>query len=261
MTSYNPKGSPLRNHQIALLDLLSSFNRICSDLAVTWWLDGGTLLGAVRHGGFIPWDDDLDVCIMWNELPRIRALMKQYCPAPYAFAERKSMKGYHRLWPRFVDTSHPVRRINESGKVVDDFLWIDTFAVRPGSAKFKRLIDPLYGRCRRRLDGEIKDGNLKKAGAVLLYPLSLLGVGLVDADGRLFHRDSLMHDFGVPFYNIRTPQEVFPLQDIEFEGRLFPAPSNPDAYLRRIYGDYMVLPPEKDRHGHEILFEDDKKVL
>lgn len=259
---YNPEGSALRAHQLSLTDLLSEFSDLCSRLGIIWWLDGGTMLGAIRHGGFIPWDDDVDVCILQSDLPRIRKLMKEHCPAPYEFCDRKGTKGYTRLWPRFIDTSHPVRRIDEqSGQVKDDFLWIDCFAVRPGNPALKRLIDPLYGRCMRRLGGDIDDGALRKAAAVLLYPLARLGEGVVSLDGKLFHRNSLMHDIGVPFYNIRTPQEVFPLQEIEFEGRLFPAPSNPDKYLRRIYGDYMVLPPEEERYGHEILFDNDKKVL
>ena len=77
---------------------------------------------------------------------------------------------------------------------------------------------------------------------------------LADLSGRVFHRNSLMHDFGVPFYNIRTPQEVFPLRPCRFEGYDFPAPANPDAYLRRIYGDWTRLPPESARHNHEIVF-------
>ena len=64
-----------------------------------------------------------------------------------------------------------------------------------------------------------------------------------------------MHNFGLPFRSVRKQAEIFPLQKIEFEGRLFPAPANPDKYLTRIFGDYMKLPPEKERINHEILFE------
>lgn len=255
---YNPEGSDLRNYQLKLLSLLCAFDDICRERNITWWLDGGTLLGAVRHKGFIPWDDDLDICILWKDLPRIRKEFKDFAPAPFEFRDRRGSKGYCRLWPRFVDSSKSVKRRDPlSSRILDDCIWIDCFVVRPGSPALKKPVDALYGRCLRRIYGDIEDGMFKKVGAYLLYPLSLLGVGIVNLEGKIFHRNSLMHDFGVPFYNIRTPQEVFPLQKIEFEGRLFPAPANPDAYLRRIYGDYMTLPPEDKRVSHQIIFGND----
>ena len=252
---YNPQGSPLREHQLRLLELLREWDRLCKENGITWWLDGGTLLGAMRHGGFIPWDDDLDVCILWKDVPRIRKILGEKAPAPFAFVDRKGTPGYTRLWPRFIDRSKGlVRRDALSGKAVDDFLWIDTFVVRPGNPRVKKLIDPLYGRCLRRISGAIDDGVAKRLAAYLLYPFARLAVLLADLSGRLFHRNSLMHDFGVPFYNVRTPQEVFPLKLCSFEGYDFPAPANPDAYLRRIYGDWTQLPPESARHNHEIVF-------
>lgn len=254
---YNPEGSALREHQLRLLGLLTEFDRLCSENGIVWWLDGGTLLGAVRHGGFIPWDDDLDVCILWKDVPKIRRILSEKAQPPYAFKDRRGTPGYTRLWPRFVDESCRIlRRDPVTGEPVDDELWVDTFIVRPGSPRLKKLLDPLYGRCVRRINGRIRDGALKRAGAYLLFPVALLGVGIVDLGGKLFHRNSLMHDFGVPFYNIRTPQEVFPLRNISFEGRKFPAPADPDKYLRRIYGDYMKLPPEEFRVNHEIIFPD-----
>ena len=59
-SQYNPDDSPLRTLQLQMLDILIEFDRICKKHNIRYWLDAGTLLGAVRHGGFIPWDDDLD---------------------------------------------------------------------------------------------------------------------------------------------------------------------------------------------------------
>ena len=79
---YNPEGSPLREHQKKLLNLLIVFDRLCEDNGIVWWIDGGTLLGAVRHGGFVPWDDDIDVCVLRKDLPRIRKILREKAPAP-----------------------------------------------------------------------------------------------------------------------------------------------------------------------------------
>lgn len=61
---FNPDGSSLRNLQLQLVDILIEFDRICRKNNIDYWLDSGSLLGAARHGGFIPWDDDLDVCVL-----------------------------------------------------------------------------------------------------------------------------------------------------------------------------------------------------
>ena len=61
MRVYNPEGSALRRDQKEMLDVLVAFSEICEKHDIKWWLCSGTLLGAARHKGFIPWDDDIDV--------------------------------------------------------------------------------------------------------------------------------------------------------------------------------------------------------
>lgn len=252
---YNPEGSALRGHQLRLLRLLIEFDRLCEDNGIRWWLDSGTLLGAVRHQGFIPWDDDLDVCILSEDYPKIRRILGEKAEAPFAFYAPFRTKGYTRLWPRFVDESSKIlRRDPASGKPMEDVLWMDTLIVRPLGKTAKKLVEPLYGRCMRRISGMIDDGPAKKVLAYLLWPFAMIAAGIAALTGRLFHRNQLMHNFGLPFMSVRKPQEIFPLQKIEFEGRLFPAPADPDKYLTRIFGDYMTLPPEEDRVNHEIIF-------
>ena len=252
-SKYNPDGSALRDYQLRLLDLLSEFARLCEENGITWWIDSGTLIGAVRHGGFIPWDDDLDVCVLRKDLPRIRKILLSRTRAPYAYKDMR-VNGYSRLWPRFIDESCKiVRRDPVSGEPKEDCLWIDILPLRPGSATLKRIVDPLYGRCFRRILGAIDDGPVKKVLADFLSPFAVLMAGLAALEGAIFHRNSLTHDFGVPFYSVRRREDIFPLGTVVFEGKSFPAPADPDKYLRRIYGDYTQLPPEEQRHGHEII--------
>lgn len=246
------KENALREHQLKLLELLSEFDAVCSRLGITWWLDSGTLLGAVREGGFIPWDDDLDVCILAEDYPKIKRLMRENLREPFEY--QTSTKGQTRLSPRFVNKSRTVRRIDPlSGKPKTEALWVDTFVLRRGSLKAKRRIDPVYGRCLRRINGSIRDGAHKLLAAYLVFPfIWAVSRGCI-LWGRLFHPDTLLQDFGVPFYTIRDRRDIFPLSEISFEGRSFPAPHDTDAYLRKLFGAGYMTPPDY-RTDHNILF-------
>ena len=243
--------SALREHQLRLLDLLVEFDSVCTRLGITWWIDSGTLLGAVRHGGFIPWDDDLDVCVLASDYRKIRKLLSAHLSSPFAFDCSK--RGQTRLSPRFIDTGQSVLRYDPlTGAPREEKLWIDTFVLRPGSLRLKKAIDPLYGRCVRRINGSIRDGALKRIAAYMLFPVMWVAKELAIIIGKLFYRKNLLHDFGVPFYSVRRVEDIFPLGTISFEGKQFPAPADPDSYLRRIYGDYTKEP--EDKSAHEIIF-------
>ncbi|MBR5957646.1 MAG: LicD family protein, partial [Salinivirgaceae bacterium] len=84
---YNPEGSQLRQIQNRELDILIEFDRICRKHNIDYWLDSGTLLGAVRHGGFIPWDDDIDVCVLKKDRKRLRKAMNTSLSQDYEYSE------------------------------------------------------------------------------------------------------------------------------------------------------------------------------
>ena len=73
---YNPDGSILRRQQIKMLDILLHVDKICKEHSITYWLSSGTLLGAMRHGGFIPWDDDLDIEMLREDFLRFKRVFK-----------------------------------------------------------------------------------------------------------------------------------------------------------------------------------------
>jgi lipopolysaccharide cholinephosphotransferase len=64
---YNPEGSVLRKSQMRMLDMLVFIDKVCQENNLIYWIEGGTLLGAVRHDGFIPWDDDADLCMPYKD--------------------------------------------------------------------------------------------------------------------------------------------------------------------------------------------------
>ena len=82
--TYNPDGSLLRKHQLKMLEMLKYIDQVCRKHAIDYWLCSGTLLGAVRHGGFIPWDDDVDIEMRKEDYQRLIEILKRDIKAGYA---------------------------------------------------------------------------------------------------------------------------------------------------------------------------------
>ena len=85
MRIYNPEGSTLRKDQLEMLEVLKAFSEICNENGIQWWLCSGTLLGAARHGGFIPWDDDIDVSMLKKDYRKLLKIMKKLDSKEYFY--------------------------------------------------------------------------------------------------------------------------------------------------------------------------------
>lgn len=250
---YNPEGSMLREIQMCLLDILTEVDRVCREDGITYWIDSGTLLGAMRHGGFIPWDDDLDICILKKDYVRFCRSMREHLRPPYRLYDIDSDSGYNHRWPRIVNESVSVKRSMPDGTVREEKLWVDAFLMCNGHPSYVRWIDAMYGRCFRRMHGIVNDGWLRRASGIALYPFAAMLVALSRPFGRFFFANTFVHDYASGFYSIRKVKNIFPLSSIMFEGRSFVSPADPDTYLKMIYGDYMKLPPEDRRMTHNML--------
>ena len=74
---YNPDGSLLREHQLRMLEMLDYFDKLCKKNGIRYWLSSGTCLGAIRHGGFIPWDDDVDIEMLRSDYIKLEKIFKE----------------------------------------------------------------------------------------------------------------------------------------------------------------------------------------
>ena len=88
LSRYNPEGSTLRKAQMRMLEILKIVDSIFSKHHIDYYLDGGTLLGAVRHGGFIPWDDDIDISVRREDFSRIKRVLQKELPNNLVFQDR-----------------------------------------------------------------------------------------------------------------------------------------------------------------------------
>lgn len=251
---YNEEGSTLRKAQLRMLDMLIVFDSICQKHNISYWIDFGTLLGAVRHKGFIPWDDDIDVSILESDMDRLRDALEKELPANLAFQDHTTDPNaffpYARIrdkksycyYPHFI-------KLKEQG------LWLDIFQYSViVNNSFKIFVDELYRRSFREIHnyGEVEYKSkfkriTNKCLGYLLHPFSLVLKFVNEAFGklnsnRIYGRYSTTNH---QYYH----ENIFPLQRIEFEGHMFSAPGNYDAHLKGIYGDYMKIPPvEKREH-------------
>ena len=248
---YNPDGSELRKLQLHLLDILIEFDRICRKNGIRYWLDSGTLIGAARHGGFIPWDDDLDVCILRKDRKKLNKALKNDLSEPYSFIDSDSANAVRR-WGRLLDKSVTITRTvtDSKGQKMEnqENIWLDIFYEVKGKPWISRKVDYFFGRCFRRRFRLTQDGWFNHAAGVLLYPLAQLLVVLGRGLGKVFYPGTLIHDFGTGFYTQRYLKDIFPLKDIQFEGYMFMAPADTDSYLTELYKDWQTLPDKVENH-------------
>ena len=93
-----PEESDLRRAQYRMLDMMRYIDRVCVENGITYWMDSGTLLGAVRHGGFIPWDDDVDLSIERKDEKRLIAALKKNPHPDFVLQDRSTDKNHWREW-------------------------------------------------------------------------------------------------------------------------------------------------------------------
>lgn len=256
---YNPEGSTLRKAQLRMLDILLVVDRIFRKHHIYYWLDGGTLLGAVRHGGFIPWDDDLDINIRVTDIPRIRQILQTELPQNLCYQDVTTDWNYYMLICKVRDKNsvfedHYSKRMKERGIYID-LIPMEEVVPLP----LKSIIDFVYIRCVRGIHN-YSDRFIEKLLGYICYLPSILCVGLCRLWTRIFHSHMWGHIYGWISYNHISEKDIFPLTEIDFEGHKVFAPHNPDAYLTALFGDYMQIPPEDKRVTHlaKITFLDEQ---
>lgn len=250
----------LRAVQQKELDILREIHRVCERNGLDYWLDGGTILGAVRHGGFIPWDDDIDLAMRREDLPRF-----------VEAAQRELPDWLYVQTPEADPTRLPMVKIRDKNsflvEATDDFtqpypkgLFVDIFPLEPYpnvSRTFCRRITKGYctanGVLRAkhyyslRSVAELPWFGLKRALFGLVWKAACLLRGTKERYGNTLDTNG----YGI----IHHTADIFPTTTIKFEGEEFRAPARPEAYVANIYGpDYMQLPPPDKRKVHAIFY-------
>ena len=250
---YNPDGSNLRNHQLRMLDILNVVDNICQEHHLTYWISSGTLLGAVRHGGFIPWDDDLDIEMPEEDYKKFLKVVPAVLPNNLAIQTHKTDPGYVAPYAKVRDLNSEIQENEfQDRKYRYKGVYIDVFPMGHCNiplSEFSSRYPHYYLYMLTR-----KDITNKFYFTILNVYYNLLQVfysicALVD---KLVGVKYYNYIYGSGFWSKFPDSCIFPLSHIDFEGRSYPCPHNVKEYLTILYGDYMSLPPENDRMTHTL---------
>lgn len=245
------------------LNLLKVFDAFCKENNITYFLSNGTLLGAVKYNGHIPWDDDIDVFLPrkdYNKLLEIFRDDERY--KLFAF-ERNSE--YRYPFAKFCDmTTRKVEtHINNR---IDLGIDVDVFPLdlwNPDLKKAKREVKRI-NRCifflgLSKVDGAYSRTFAKRIIKAVLRAYCVLRGSKHYVQSIVKHSTNVTKDSGYIgckswcIYGEREiiPKEVFSgVTEVEFEGYTFPAPIGYDTYLRCMYGDYEKDPPKEKQKTH-----------
>jgi lipopolysaccharide cholinephosphotransferase len=257
-TIYNGEGTILRKAQYIMLDIIKTIDEICKKHNINYWIDYGTLIGAKRHSGFIPWDDDLDISVSYDDFKKLKKILKSELPDYYAYQDWKSEK-------KFTFKHAKIRHKNsyleedffKKGDLKYQGIFIDIFPTRKVfSPKLKNAIDAIYGRCFRRIR-RLNNSNFEFIIGLLFYPLATLLVWIFNLINFLIPQKKFITNIFGGVYNnyYHKSSLIFPVNEINFEGVNLLCPNNVDAYLKGIYGDYMIIPNKENRAVHASIIE------
>ena len=247
------------------LDILLETDRICRRHDISLKLVSGTLLGAVRHKGFIPWDDDIDTGLSRPDYNRFIDICEKELP------DNLRMLCYEKKTSDFpfckiVDTRYQVEMEYLEGT---GYLWIDIFPF-DGLPESDREVEALYRKTAalRKLM-QTADAKENTGKTELKRVLKRFAVPILNIPGRRFYSDRIYREatkynfdeciycggtvWGLYGSSERIGKAGF-LEDaiVEFEGHSFHTMGCWDEYLSHLYGDYMTLPPENERPTHDM---------
>jgi len=265
----------LRQLQLKELDLLKFFQRICKENHITYYALGGTLLGAVRHQGFIPWDDDIDVGIPRPDYERLCKILENMSDTNnIKFCSYKNSEDYIRYFGHLEDTTFKVVR-RDKLTAEETYAWIDLFPLdaMPNNKVLRKIkvLQVLFLRAIYRFSCFDRLVNVNKKGRPI-HERILVWVGLHTPIQKFFDTkkclarleraltatlyeksDYLVNAMGA--YKFREMfhkkyygrGRMYPFEDTEICG-----PDDYDFVCTQLYGDYMTPPKIDDRNHHEL---------
>ncbi len=259
--------------QIYILSVLSSVLEIVQKMNLKCYMQGGTMLGAIRHGGFIPWDDDVDLGMMRNDYEYFLKNVNKFLPENLELRTYWGQNDHHYYFARIIDKRFLIKRMG-SAEVRYENVWVDIFPLDGMPSKGVSLkihqIRLAVARFLYHLSC-IKKVNVKRPGrpaiekAVINIALKLPVEKLINTKKSLNRIDRLLKKYPVETsdwiinfmgqtsfkYTEMINRKVYgkdtwyPFENVKMLG-----PEKYDEYLTSLYGDYMTPPKDADKNAH-----------
>lgn len=252
--------------QKCALKALCEFDRLCKIHHINYSLAYGTLIGAIRHKGFIPWDDDIDVCVRRSDLLRLRSFANSELNSGFFYQTHTTDKNWYRLYDKIRIDGTVFREIAHEKEDIHQGVYIDIFPLdkipeSEACAKCQLLLYKVISSLlsSKYLSLNHRQGYKKVIAIVLkifLFPIK---------KEWLFNLSEKIACFAVggkhlvsfeSAYHEMIPETIFQnFINVNFEQYSFSSVSNYDFWLKLIYGDYMKLPPKDKRVTTHALSE------
>lgn len=252
----------IRDIQIAIFNILCRFDEICKKHSITYYLTGGTALGAVRHKGFIPWDDDIDVAMPRSEYERFSRCAQKELGDSYFWQTHQTDPNYHLLFGKIRKNNTYAEETFNIPHLLHNGIFIDVFPLDGAPNRLFRKLNfgiPKYINrliFRKNVGRKIQDGFIEEvwmlAAQILPYPF-LHWILAMCISLYPYERSKYFVNLGGAYsYEKETAPKTWlnPPKYMLFEKRLFPVMKDYDLFLKHLYGDYMKLPPEENRVPH-----------
>lgn len=242
-----------------LIDVLNEMVKICNENNLRYYLAYGTLIGAIRHKGFIPWDDDIDLWMPRPDYDRFVEIMQKY-KGKYRVLTALNDKEYNYPFAKVVDTETYVKEY-ENTDIRNLGVYVDIFPLDGLGNDYKSALDI------------IRSLNVKCWRVWQLYTVNFKNNGIKDTILKIIGKKNLFRSFirackkcsydeselvGMPCYR-DNDIKIFERSYFDktttafFEGCEYNVPLEYDKVLKNVYGDYMQLPPENERKSLHIM--------
>ena len=239
------------------LAIFKSFVEVCEKLGIRYYLLAGTLLGAVRHKGFIPWDDDIDVGILRDDYDRFLECAGELLPSHLFLQSYKSDKGYHQPYAKLRNSNTAFIELPVKDNPMNHGVFIDIFPLDKCDVSVRnsfsyRMKERIYSMSASSLMKNYKldfKRRLIRVGCKLICPDPKVAISKIDALRQSMPKGEML----VNFSGVYGAREIAPADwygegvTLEFEGMLVTVPKEYDKLLTQIYGDYMTPPPPEKR--------------
>lgn len=256
----------IKELQQKTLEILRVFIDTCEKLNVKYYLIDGTLLGAVRHKGFIPWDDDIDVGMIREDYEKFLKEAPALLPESFFLQTYESDPGYQHNFAKIRNSNTTFIESSLADKKINHGLFLDIFPLYECEKEYNvsRKFNIKRAICNLRISYLYNDNVVSKK-ARLVRPITKLFFSTAQkalrAEENLF-KTNPDGKFLANYNSLWGEKETVPKEwfgegvTLEFEGIKVICPTEYEKWLTNVYGDYMKLPPEEKRvthHNTEII--------